>query len=34
MCGIEKVHTIITDKGISEEDRKRLEDAGIKVFIA
>jgi len=33
-CGIDKVHTIITDKGIGDEDRKRLEDAGIKILIA
>jgi DeoR family transcriptional regulator, aga operon transcriptional repressor len=34
ICGIEKVHTIVTDKGIIEDDRKRLEDAGIKILVA
>jgi len=34
ICGIEKVHTIVTDKGINEEDRKRLEDSGIKILVA
>jgi DeoR family transcriptional regulator of aga operon len=34
ICGISKIHTVITDNGIPEEDKKRLEDAGIKVIIA
>lgn len=34
ICGIDKINTVITDNGISDEDRKRLEDAGIKVIIA
>lgn len=34
ICGINKIHTVITDSGILEEDKKRLEDAGIKVIIA
>lgn len=34
ICGIAKIHCVITDIGIPEEDRKRLEDSGIKVIIA
>ena len=34
ICGIDKIHTLVTDNGITDEDRKRLEDAGIKVIIA
>jgi len=34
ICGIDKLHYVITDNGIPEEDKKRLEDAGIKVIIA
>jgi len=34
ICGIDKIHTVVTDNGIPDEDRKRLEDAGIKVLIA
>ncbi len=34
ICGISKIHCVITDSGIQEEDKKRLEDAGIKVIIA
>ena len=34
ICGIEKIHYVITDNGIPDEDRKRLEDAGVKVIIA
>jgi DeoR family transcriptional regulator of aga operon len=34
ICGIDKIHSVITDSGISDEDRKRLEDAGVKVIIA
>ena len=33
ICGIEKIHCVITDGGIPEEDKKRLEDANIKVII-
>ncbi len=33
ICGIEKLHRVITDSGIPEEDRKRLVDAGIEVII-
>jgi DeoR family transcriptional regulator, aga operon transcriptional repressor len=34
ICGIDKIHYVITDTGISDEDRKRLEDTGVKVIIA
>jgi DeoR family transcriptional regulator of aga operon len=34
ICGIEKIHTVVTDSGIPEEDKKRLDDAGIRVIIA
>jgi DeoR family transcriptional regulator, aga operon transcriptional repressor len=34
ICGIEKINRVITDEGILEEDKKRLEDAGIEVIIA
>jgi len=34
ICGIDKIHAVVTDDGISDEDKKRLEDAGISVLIA
>ena len=34
ICGIEMIHRVITDNGIPEEDKKRLEDAGIEVILA
>jgi DeoR family transcriptional regulator, aga operon transcriptional repressor len=34
ICGLEKIHTVITDAGITDEDKKRLEDSGIRVIIA
>ena len=34
ICGISQISYVITDNGIQDEDRKRLEDAGIKVIIA
>jgi DeoR family transcriptional regulator of aga operon len=34
ICGIDKLHKVVTDNGISEEDKKRLEDSGIEVIIA
>jgi DeoR family transcriptional regulator of aga operon len=34
ICGIDKIHYVITDDGIQEGDRKLLEDTGIKVIIA
>lgn len=34
ICGLDKIQCVITDSEIPDEDRKRLEDAGIKVIIA
>lgn len=34
ICGLDKINNVVTDKGISNEDKKRLEDAGIQVLIA
>ncbi len=34
ICGVSKIRYVITDNGIPDEDRKRLEDAGIKLIIA
>ncbi|MFN8255058.1 MAG: transcriptional repressor AgaR [Bacteroidales bacterium] len=34
ICSLNKIHSVVTDSGIEEEDRKRLEDAGIKLSIA
>jgi DeoR family transcriptional regulator, aga operon transcriptional repressor len=34
ICGIDKIHTVVTDSGIPDEDKKRLEDSGITVLIA
>jgi DeoR family transcriptional regulator of aga operon len=34
ICKLDRIDTVITDSGISDEDKKRLEDAGIKVIIA
>jgi len=34
ICSISKIHCVITDNGIPDDDKKRLEDAGIKVIIA
>lgn len=34
ICGIDRIHYVITDSGIPEEDQRRLEDAGVKVVIA
>ncbi len=34
ICKLDRIDTIITDSGISAEDKKRLEDAGIKIIIA
>jgi DeoR family transcriptional regulator, aga operon transcriptional repressor len=33
ICKLDRIDTVITDSGISDEDKKRLEDAGIKVII-
>jgi DeoR family transcriptional regulator of aga operon len=34
ICSIDKIHAVVTDNGITDEDRKRLEDSGIRVIIA
>ncbi len=34
ICPVEKLNTVVTDKGISSDDKQRLEDAGVKVVIA
>ena len=34
ICTIDKIKTVITDNGIPDDDKKRLEDAGIEVLIA
>lgn len=34
ICPMDKIHTVVTDKGISLEDKQRLIDNGIKVVIA
>jgi len=34
ICKLDRIDAVITDSGISEEDKKRLEDAGVKVIIA
>lgn len=34
ICKLDKVNSVVTDSGISDEDKKRLEDAGIKVIIS
>lgn len=34
ICGLDKIKTVVTDSGISDEDKKRLEDAGIQVILA
>ena len=34
ICPVEKIHTVVTDDKIQEDDRKRLIDAGVRVIIA
>lgn len=34
ICGLDKIKMVITDKNIPTDDKKRLEDAGVKVLIA
>ncbi|MDJ0685968.1 MAG: DeoR/GlpR family DNA-binding transcription regulator [Alphaproteobacteria bacterium] len=34
LCGLERVHTLITDSGISRRDAKMVEDAGVRLIIA
>jgi DeoR family transcriptional regulator of aga operon len=33
ICKLDRIDTVITDSGITDEDKKRLEGAGIKVII-
>ncbi|HOW30236.1 MAG TPA: transcriptional repressor AgaR [Bacteroidales bacterium] len=34
ICANDRIDTVVTDSGISDEDKKRLEDAGIQVIVA
>ena len=34
ICGLDKIKKVVTDSGIQQDDKKRLEDAGIEVLIA
>jgi DeoR family transcriptional regulator of aga operon len=34
ICPTDKLKTVVTDKNIPEDDRKRLEHAGVEVLIA
>ena len=34
ICTIDKIKTIVTDSAIPDDDRKRLEEAGVQVLIA
>jgi DeoR family transcriptional regulator of aga operon len=34
ICETSRIHTVVSDSGLSEEDRKRLSEIGIKVLIA
>lgn len=34
ICGLDKINKVITDNGIEQDDKKRLEDAGIELLIA
>ena len=34
ICGLEKINKVVTDSGIPEDDKKRLEDAGVEVLVA
>jgi DeoR family transcriptional regulator, aga operon transcriptional repressor len=34
ICKLDRIDTVITDSGISDEDKKRLQDAGVKIIIA
>ena len=33
ICRLDRIDTVITDSGISDDDKKRLDDAGIKIII-
>jgi DeoR family transcriptional regulator of aga operon len=34
ICGLDQIHTVITDQGIPGEDKRRIVDAGIELLIA
>jgi DeoR family ulaG and ulaABCDEF operon transcriptional repressor len=34
LCGLERVHTVITDRGIRDEERQMLETAGVHLVVA
>lgn len=34
ICSVDKIKTVLTDSGIPDDDKKRLEDAGVEVIIA
>ena len=34
ICPTDRINTVVTDSGITDDDRKRLEDSGIKVIVA
>jgi DeoR family ulaG and ulaABCDEF operon transcriptional repressor len=34
LCGLDRVHTVITDRGIRDEDRQMLETAGVNLIVA
>lgn len=34
ICALDKISVLVTDRGLSEEDKRRIEDAGVKVIIA
>lgn len=34
LCQLDRVHTVVTDRGIRDEDRKMLADAGVQLVIA
>ncbi len=34
ICKLDRIDTVITDSGISADDKKRLEDAGVKLIVA
>jgi DeoR family transcriptional regulator, aga operon transcriptional repressor len=34
ICALDRIDTVITDDGISPEDRKRMEDSGVRVIVA
>jgi DeoR family ulaG and ulaABCDEF operon transcriptional repressor len=34
LCGLERVTTVITDRGVRAEDRQMLEEAGVRLLVA